>query len=157
LLYDSLWPAGDWCCIDVLYLDPCWYDSSEGDKSDSKLPCSKNPSQISPHQTLPSLLPLNMQNYQSTGQHHPMILNHLLTQMEEAGYSSLTRPTSVPAEESVSYQPQLRPRYIWRFICRAVTCRFFSIRPCIRLPCSRLHNNFRIVRRWFFVINANYY
>jgi hypothetical protein len=27
-----------------------------------------------------------MQNYQSTGQHHPMILNHLLTQMEEAGY-----------------------------------------------------------------------
>lgn len=73
---------------------------------------SKNPSQISPHQTLPSLLPLNMQNYQSTGQHHPMILNHLLTQMEEAGYSSLARPTSVPTEESVSYQPQLRPHSV---------------------------------------------
>lgn len=69
---------------------------------------SKNASQISPHQTLPSLLPLNMQNFQSTGQHHPMILNHLLTQMEEAGYSALSRPTSVPTDDSASYQPQLR-------------------------------------------------
>ncbi|XP_052063675.1 zinc finger protein 711-like [Mytilus californianus] len=62
-------------------------------------------------QSLPSLLPLTVQNYQSHGQNRP-ILNHLLTHMDEAGCSTNQRPTSVPAEESINFTAQLRPHSV---------------------------------------------
>lgn len=69
----------------------------------------KNGSQVSPHQSLPSLLSLNMQNYPSHGQPHPMVLHHLLAQMEETGnYPSMSRPTSVPLNDAASFSTQLR-------------------------------------------------
>lgn len=70
---------------------------------------SKNGSQ----QSLPSLLPLTVQNYQSHGhgQSRP-ILNHLLTHMDEGGCSSVQRPTSVPSEETMAFTSQLRPHSV---------------------------------------------